>query len=136
MLVAPAVPSPPPSPIAGQAPAPSPLVRPILAGAGVGAPSTRLPGKESRNGASAFAIFRDGGDGVGEDGAGGYEDMGTVKSRKKENEVEVREWAGEKMPMTAPKPATGFKLEIFRDAVSSPNVLGVLFGSSTDDDTR
>lgn len=86
-----------------------------MAPSGVGSLNPSVNG-----GASAFAIFRDDKSSKGEHAEGAeWEDLGTVKSRKRENDVEAKEWKGETMPMagaSASKPGM-FKLEVFRDSV-------------------
>lgn len=124
MLHAPPLPSPPrPSPPSSTST--SSAARPILAGAGM-APSGAgtVAGKE--NGGNAFAIFRDTGASKGEHAAGAqWDDLGTVKSRKRENEIEATEWKGETLPMASASKPGAFKLEVFRDSVS----LGTRFGA-------
>lgn len=79
--------------------------------------ATRKSGKE--NGASAFAVFKDGeGDAADAPEPGEWEDLGTVKSRKKENEREATAWKGETMPMANAGAAPRVRLEIFHDDVS------------------
>lgn len=91
--------------------------RPILAGAGVG-PSKPGVGLVKENGARGFAVFQDGADGEQHERGKDWEDLGTVKSRKKENVVEAGQWKGETLPMAAaPKPGA-LRLEVFRDEVS------------------
>lgn len=125
MLVAPPLPSPPrPSPSTSTATSSSSSARSVLAGAGM-APSGSGSGTKENNGGSAFAIFRDGAGSTGQHAAGAeWEDLGTVKSRKRENETEATPWKGETMPMVASASKPGaFKLEVFRDSVgirSSP----------------
>lgn len=51
---------------------------------------------------------------------GNWEDLGTIKSRKRENEGDATSWAGEKLGMGAKiGGGGGMKLEVFRDDVSS-----------------
>ena len=59
---------------------------------------------------------------MGEDGKGGWDDFGTVKSRNRENEVEAKEWKGETLPMGNKAVGGGFKLDVFRDNVRPPLV--------------
>ena len=81
---------------------------------GVGA----VAGKE--NGGSAFAIFKDTGSSKGEHATGAqWDDLGTVKSRKRENDIEASEWKGEILPMASASKPSAFKLEVFRDSVGS-----------------
>lgn len=79
--------------------------------------SSTAPGRE--NGAKGFAVFQDSAGTAGEVEAGGWEDFGTVKSRKRENEIEAKEWKGETLPMGTKVGAGGggFKLDVFRDNV-------------------
>lgn len=82
------------------------------------APSGAGPVQNKENGGSAFAIFRDTGASKGEHAEGAqWEDLGTVKSRKRENEVEAGEWKGETLPMASASKPGAFKLEVFRDSV-------------------
>lgn len=79
-------------------------------------------GAAKENGAKLFEVFADPAAEAGEKREGAvWEDLGTVKSRKRENEVEGSIWKGQTLPVT-PGAASGkpapFKLEVFRDAVS------------------
>jgi checkpoint serine/threonine-protein kinase len=70
-----------------------------------------------------FSVFRDTAAKPGGEHATGaqWDDLGTVKSRKRENDIEATEWKGETLPMTGAHSATkpgAFKLEVFRDTVS------------------
>ncbi|KAM0789898.1 hypothetical protein ACM66B_006740 [Microbotryomycetes sp. NB124-2] len=67
------------------------------------------------NGASAFTIFKDSAGSSGHSEGAQWDDMGTVKSRRRENDQEAKPWKGETLPMVTTKP-TPFKLEVFRDA--------------------
>lgn len=129
MLVAPPLPStPPPS---SPTPTTAPLARPILAGHALvptvptsnsGPTISNAGGRE--NGSRGFNVFQDTAAStgvVGEDAKGGWDDFGTVKSRKRENEVEAKEWKGETLPMGSKAVGTGFKLDVFRDNVRSPH---------------
>lgn len=123
MLHAPPVSSPPRSAPSSSATPSMSAARPILSGAGMAPSGAGVGGKE--NGGSAFAVFRDTAASVSHADGAQWDDLGTVKSRKRENEVEAKEWKGETLPMSggtaasATKPAP-FKLEVFRDAVSVP----------------
>ena len=102
---------------------------------GVSASST------SRSGRQKLAIFADadgtalaGRSAVG-DTSKGWDNIGTIQERKKENTVEARPWAGETMKI-GKKAGTAPKMMIFRDDVSSSRVsqvhvftiLGLMFG--------
>lgn len=124
MLHAPAASSPPAAGSSTATSSSAPVIRPAMSGAGI-APSgtgTAAPGKE--NGSSLFSVFRDSGaKSAGEHASDAqWHDLGTVKSRKRENDIEATEWKGETLHMSggtsASKPNT-FKLEVFRDSVSS-----------------
>jgi hypothetical protein len=70
------------------------------------------------NGSKGFAVFQDTAVDANRIGGGSWEDLGTNKSRRRENEVEAVEWKGETMPMIAKKSGGGLgKLEVFRDNV-------------------
>jgi checkpoint serine/threonine-protein kinase len=70
------------------------------------------------NGAKGFAVFQDTAVDANRIEGGSWEDLGTNKSRRRENEVEAVEWKGETMPMIAKKSGGGVgKLEVFRDDV-------------------
>lgn len=119
MLVAPPLPDPTPTPAAST----STSARSILAGAGVQGLGAGAGVAAKENGAKLFEVFTDPAAEAGEKREGAvWEDLGTVKSRKRENEVEGSIWKGQTLPMTpggvSGKPAP-FKLEVFRDAVSS-----------------
>ncbi|KAK4704341.1 hypothetical protein P7C70_g1868, partial [Phenoliferia sp. Uapishka_3] len=91
--------------------------RPILAGAGVG--SSKPTGLIKENGARGFAVFQDGDGAESQERGKDWEDLGTVKSRKKENDIEAGVWKGETLHMaTAPK-AGALRLEVFRDEDAS-----------------
>ncbi|KAM0754458.1 hypothetical protein T439DRAFT_376938 [Meredithblackwellia eburnea MCA 4105] len=108
MLVAPPLPPSPPPATSNSRDA-----RPILAGAGVGASLSLAGGKE--NGAKGFAVFQDGEGGTEQEKGKDWEDIGTAKSRKKENTIEAGPWKGETLPMGASSKPGAFKLEVFRD---------------------
>ncbi len=119
MLVAPPLPEPAPTPAAS-----SSSSRSILAGAGVQGLGS---GAAKENGAKLFEVFSDPAAEAGEKREGAvWEDLGTVKSRKRENEVEGSIWKGQTLPVTPGgvngKPAP-FKLEVFRDAVSLAQIV-------------
>ena len=114
MLIAPPLPDPAPTPTASSS------SRAILAGAGVQGLGSAAAAKE--NGAKLFEVFSDPAAEAGEKREGAvWEDLGTVKSRKRENDVEGSIWKGQTLPVTpggaSGKPAP-FKLEVFRDTVS------------------
>lgn len=55
---------------------------------------------------------------------GEWNDLGTIKSRQRENTINAVEWKGEVMPMMAKKSGGGIeKLEVFRDDVRSFNLI-------------
>ncbi|GAA5908533.1 uncharacterized protein JCM6883_005576 [Sporobolomyces salmoneus] len=146
MLVAPPLPSPPrPSPSDSDS---SRTVRPILASSSTTRPATGGTGTTGGTGVgpkgngSMFAVFRDDSSSSSAAGAGGagqeaeWDDFGTVKSRKRENDQEKKEWNGETMPQSggvridgqAPVAAGGvfgggggggFKLEVYRDETAT-----------------
>lgn len=128
MLVAPPLPSPPRHSTENDS---QKTVRPILstfsASRPVGGGTTNGTGVGPKGNGSMFAVFKD--DSASNTGAGQeaqWDDFGTVKSRKRENDLEKKEWNGETMPQAAPAPAIGgFKLEVYRDEVSSPHSLPV-----------
>ncbi|KAI5481322.1 checkpoint serine/threonine-protein kinase [Pseudohyphozyma bogoriensis] len=130
MMLAPPV-SPPASSSSSSSTATStaPVVRPILAGsslpshkenAALGTSSTPA------NNARAFTVFSDEGAAPSGDREGGYEDLGTVKSRTKENTQEAGAWKGETLKMgpmvggVRNAAAAVGKLEIFRDEDATP----------------
>ncbi|GAA5917372.1 hypothetical protein JCM5296_003800 [Sporobolomyces johnsonii] len=123
MLVAPPLPSPPrPSADASS----SSSARPILSSSTSRPPTggTGGTGVGPAGNGSAFAVFRDeaGKQDGGKDAE--WDDFGTVKSRKRENELEKKEWAGETMPQRvvvggAAALGGGFKLEVYRDETAT-----------------
>lgn len=95
--------------------------RSILGGASLPPPpATTIASSGPVNGAKGFAVFQDTADepsnvtGVVE---GEWKDLGTIKSRRRENEIEAVEWRGETMPMNSKKSGGIGKLEVFRDNV-------------------
>lgn len=76
---------------------------------------------------SKMAIFTDGGDGSASrpnsgSGAKGWDNIGTLADRKKENTVEAKPWAGEKLK--GGKTNGGMqKMMVFKDQVSAPTSL-------------
>ena len=50
-------------------------------------------------------------------GSAGWESIGTLADRKKENTIAAKPWAGEKLPMRAPTAAPAERLVVFRDEV-------------------
>ncbi|BGP35745.1 protein kinase [Rhodotorula toruloides] len=115
MLVAPPPPSPPRATSSS-----STESRPILASSSTSRPAQGGIGIGAKGNGSSFAIFRD--SSADENGApkGGWEDLGTVKSRTRENNEEKKEWGGEVLPQKTglAKPG-GFKLEVYRDETAS-----------------
>ncbi|GAA5889776.1 hypothetical protein JCM16303_003715 [Sporobolomyces ruberrimus] len=146
MLVAPPIPSPPHISLGTSSTAVRPIlsssssssgggVRPIVGGGATTTSGTGV-GPKVANGGSMFAVFKDesaaaaaGGLGAGQEVE--WQDFGTVKSRKRENDSEKKEWSGETMPqgLSTPAPASGggFKLEVYRDetatSIPAPNSL-------------
>lgn len=112
MLVAPPLPSPPPTAL--PTPSTSRDARPILAGAGV-ATAKGVAVKE--NGARGFAVFQDGAGGETGERGNDWEDLGTNQSRKKENEIEAAVWKGETLHMPTTPKLGALRLEVFRDDV-------------------
>lgn len=81
--------------------------------AGAGAPTA------SRSGKPKMAIFSDAENGPPPTAAGttkGWDSIGSMKERKKENTVEARPWAGEKLKAGG-RVGTVPKMEIFKDPV-------------------
>ena len=112
-----------------------PTVRPALAAKvdPFAAPTLRPPDPQAqrlpsanaagRGGKSKLAVFADA-DGTAEDarpGSGdaakGWDNIGSVEERRKENRVEARPWVGETL-QTAKKAGTASKMMVFRDQVS------------------
>ncbi|KAL8280139.1 hypothetical protein RQP46_007469 [Phenoliferia psychrophenolica] len=114
MLVAPPLPPSPPPAAAALSSSTSREARPILAGPGVGS-SKPAPSLVKGNSASSFAVFQDGAESEAHERGKDWEDLGTVKSRKKENDIEASAWKGETLPMTAAPKAGALRLEVFRD---------------------
>lgn len=83
--------------------------------------SSTTPARE--NNKKDFSIFQDDDDdeggGVNQPGEGKWEDLGTMKSRRRENDLEATEWKGETMVMggRAILPTTVTRIEVFRDDV-------------------
>ncbi|SCV74798.1 BQ2448_7827 [Microbotryum intermedium] len=122
MLIAPPVSSPPrPTLTTSNDPSINPQARPALSGRGL-ASGAKENQPTSTNGASAFAIFRDttmpSGSTLENPRGSEWSDLGTVGSRKRENELEAKAWKGETMPMGNDKAAAvvPMKLTVFRDA--------------------
>lgn len=117
MLVAPPLPDSPP-----RVTAISRDVRSILAGSAI-ASTPAVAGKE--NGAKGFAVFQDGEGSKGSTDGSAWNDFGTVRSRKRENEIDATEWKGETLPMGGKQigGGGGFKLDVFRDNVRLPSLL-------------
>ncbi|KAK4054049.1 protein kinase [Microbotryomycetes sp. JL221] len=110
-----------PSSPARQASASSSGARPILGGAGASSSTRPQPAiaksSSATNGASAFAIFRDTSGSASHSEGSQWDDLGTVKSRRRENEQEATAWKGETLPMSGHATSrSAFKLEVFRDA--------------------
>lgn len=83
------------------------------------------------NGAKGFSVFQDTAGGADSIAEGSWDDLGTNKSRRRENEMEAVEWKGETMPMTAKKSGGGIgKLEVFRD-VGRFSLISLSFASNT-----
>ncbi|SGY81412.1 BQ5605_C009g05496 [Microbotryum silenes-dioicae] len=123
MLIAPPVASPPrANPSTSTDPTINPHARPALSGRGFTAGAKENQSASSTNGASAFAIFRDttpsSSSTLENSGGSEWKDLGTVASRKRENEMEAKGWKGETMPMGGEKAQTvaPIKLTVFRDA--------------------
>ena len=74
----------------------------------------------SRSGKPKMAIFSDANDvqhpTPGSSGTNGWDSIGSMKERKKENTIEARPWAGEKLKAGG-KVGTAPKMEIFKDPV-------------------
>lgn len=141
MLVAPPIPSPPRTSTGTSSTVVRPIlsssssssgggVRPIVGGGATTSSGTGV-GPKVANGGSMFAVFKDesaaAAGGLGTAGQEAeWQDFGTVKSRKRENDSEKKEWSGETMPQGLPTPAPafggGFKLEVYRDEVSYPHL--------------
>lgn len=120
MLVAPPLPTPPPEAPTPSSSTSSDAARTIL---GAGAKSlsktpTTAGGRE--NGGRLFNVFSDGDAAeAGTATEGQWEDLGTVKSRQRENVEEAVSWTGETMPMKGGGPVVKpLGLEVFRDEVS------------------
>ncbi|GAA6019370.1 hypothetical protein JCM11491_000915 [Sporobolomyces phaffii] len=149
MLVAPPLPSPPRAAAAVAASSSSSrtaAVRPILSSSSTtttgptrGA-STSGTGVGPKGNGSMFAVFKDDAAARGAQAAAAaagqeaeWDDFGTVKSRKRENDLEKKEWTGETMPQAAPAATAtataalpssfggggGFKLEVYRDETAT-----------------
>ena len=118
MLVAPPLPSPPRASTSD-----SQTVRPILSSSRPLGGGTSGTGVGPKGNGSMFAVFKDDGAGAGAGQEPEWDDFGTVKSRKRENDLEKKEWSGETMPQKAAPVAGGFKLEVYRDEVSLPSHL-------------
>ncbi|KAK4048695.1 protein kinase [Microbotryomycetes sp. JL201] len=126
MLVAPPLASPQDSPPRASTTASgnSADSRTILGSGMSGLSSTVAPTASSSrpNGGSAFTIFKDAAGSYSNSNGAQWDDMGTVKSRRRENEIDAKPWKGETLPMTnaaTGKPAP-FKLEVFRDPDAVP----------------
>ena len=120
MLVAPPLPSPP---RASTSTSDSQTVRPILSSSRPIGGGTSGTGVGPKGNGSMFAVFKDDGAGASAGQEAEWDDFGTVKSRKRENDLEKKEWSGETMPQKAAPVAGGFKLEVYRDEVSLPRHL-------------
>ncbi|ETN46431.1 uncharacterized protein HMPREF1541_00615 [Cyphellophora europaea CBS 101466] len=70
----------------------------------------------SRSGKPKMAIFSDGDDAPvpAQSATQGWDSIGSMKERRKENTIEAKPWTGEKLKAGA-KVGTGSKMEIFRD---------------------
>ncbi|GAA6059120.1 hypothetical protein JCM10212_003867 [Sporobolomyces blumeae] len=119
MLVAPPLPSPPRA-----ATSTSESTRPILSSSRpLGPPSTGGTGVGPKGNGSMFAVFRDEAANESSGKSAEWDDFGTVQSRKRENEVEKKEWSGETIPqknaVAAPTSGGLFKLEVYRDETAT-----------------
>lgn len=83
-------------------------------------PGAALPG--SGSGRSKMQVFSDPSgqfsDNKSGTKTGGWDSIGSLASRKKENVMEARPWAGETLPSSAPASRT--KMAIYKDPVSNP----------------
>jgi checkpoint serine/threonine-protein kinase len=75
----------------------------------------------SRSGKPKMAIFSDGDGGApapAPSASQGWDNIGSMKERRKENTIEAKPWTGEKLKAGG-KVGTGSKMEIFKDPVCS-----------------
>lgn len=94
--------------------APSPAEDPQAAGRQADAPRTN-----SRSGKPKMAIFSDADSAEAaplQTASRGWDSIGSMKERKKENTIEARAWVGETLKAGG-KVGTGSKMEIFKDPV-------------------
>jgi checkpoint serine/threonine-protein kinase len=97
---------------------PAPL-RKILGASHTAPPATLSTGGMSRP-QPKIQVFTDTGDPEPRPGSAGWESIGTLAERKKENTVAAKPWVGERLPMrgsSAAMSSTGERLVVFRDEV-------------------
>lgn len=93
---------------------PPPPLRTILGASQVSAPSAA----GSSRSRPKIKVFNDTEEPEVRPGSGGWQSIGTLAERKKENTIAAKPWAGEKMPMRGPTaPSSGERLVIYRDEV-------------------
>lgn len=85
-------------------------------------PNMGLGGQSSKPGKAKLAVFSDAGSDAGPmskmgEGSKGWDTIGSLSDRKKENVMEAKPWAGETLT-TQVKKSSGPKMAIFRDPVS------------------
>jgi checkpoint serine/threonine-protein kinase len=93
----------------------TPLVplRTILGASQLTAPTTGVTRQRSK-----IQVFTDTDEPTPTPGSGGWETIGTLADRKKENTIAPKPWAGEKLPMRgSSSSAPAERLVVFRDEV-------------------
>ena len=91
---------------------PPPPLRTILGASQITAPSAGVPRPRPK-----IQVYTDTEDPEVRPGSAGWESIGTLADRKKENTIAAKPWVGEKLPMRAPTTAPAERLVVFRDEV-------------------
>ena len=91
---------------------PPPPLRTILGASQITAPSAGVPRPRPK-----IQVYTDTEDPEVRPGSAGWESIGTLADRKKENTIAAKPWAGEKLPMRVPTAAPAERLVVFRDEV-------------------
>jgi checkpoint serine/threonine-protein kinase len=91
---------------------PPPPLRTILGATQISAPTSATSRSRPK-----IKVFADTEEPAVRPGSGGWQSIGTLAERKKENTIAAKPWAGEKLPMKSSAPAPAERLVVFRDEV-------------------